>query len=164
MLSQQERPQAVMPTRITAVEAKYVEPFDENDHRPIDEASAKEIGVRLKELRKKYLDISSQEVFGVGVGVSRGAVANWEIGKGISRVNLYRVARIYDISFVWLSTGKGEPRGGNTPGEELPDLLKQSGLNKAEQEELVDEFKAILGLRIKHRGGGGRGNGPDSND
>lgn len=164
VLSPQEKQQhSAMPMR-TMIQAKYVEPFDEDDHRSIDEARAKEIGRRIKELRKTFLLIASQEVFGKGIGVSRGAVANWEIGKGISRVNLYRVSEVYNISMVWLSTGKGNPRGRNT-AQELPALIEQSGLDESEQEEFVDEIKALLGVRIRHRRpGGSRGNGPPNNN
>jgi transcriptional regulator with XRE-family HTH domain len=159
VLSPHERSPAVIPNRVTMSQAKYVEPFVQGEPHPIDEARAKEIGARLRELRKNFLDISSQEVFGAGIGVSRGAVANWEVGKGISRVNLYRVSEYYQVSMVWLSTGKGQPRGRNNP--DLTALIEESGLSERSQEDLIEDVKALISSRIKRESG--RGNGPNNN-
>lgn len=127
-----------------------------------DQETAKEIGARLRVLRKDYLEISSQENFAEPLGVTRGAVANWEIGKGISRVNLYRIAQAYDVSMVWLSTGKGTPQGGGSTAEDLPALIEDSGLPQKEQDEFVEDVKALLDTRIKrHHADRGNG-GPDA--
>lgn len=76
---------------------------------------ATDIGKRLKHLRTKVLDIQSQQEFADKLGgVTRGAVGNWELGKGVKRENLQRIADKFDISFEWLATGRGE-----TP--EMPD-------------------------------------------
>jgi phage repressor protein C with HTH and peptisase S24 domain len=43
-----------------------------------------------------------------GVKVSRGAVGNWELGKGISRSNLAAIAEKFSVPLDWLEFGRGE--------------------------------------------------------
>lgn len=64
------------------------------------------IGRRIQELRDDILHLS-QEASAKGLGVTRGSVGNWELGKGIKRENLLRIARAYNASVEWLSTGRG---------------------------------------------------------
>lgn len=49
----------------------------------------------------------SQEAFGKALGVSRGAVGNWELGKDISKDNLMAIAQEWRISLDWLMNGHG---------------------------------------------------------
>lgn len=63
------------------------------------------IGARIR-LARKRLGLS-QEEFGAGIDVSRGAVANWERGQGIKRENLVALSRHYPIDLQWLLTGEG---------------------------------------------------------
>lgn len=66
------------------------------------------IGKRIAQLRKEHLGIESQQVFAKRLGnVTRGAVGNWELGKGIKRENLQRIANVFEVSFDWLATGRG---------------------------------------------------------
>lgn len=64
------------------------------------------IGQRIKEARKS-LGLS-QEEFAAALSkqsariISRGAIGNWELGKGISRDNLAEVARLCGVSIDWL--------------------------------------------------------------
>jgi transcriptional regulator with XRE-family HTH domain len=66
-----------------------------------------EIGERIKQIRAEKgwsgVDLAKR------LGVTRGAVGNWELGKGIKRQNLQRIADIARISFDWLATGRGAP-------------------------------------------------------
>lgn len=75
---------------------------------------------RIKFVRKRAK--LSQERFAEalgtveGVKVTRGAVGNWELGKGISRVNLSAIADKFGVSLDWLESGRGEiPQNVNTP-------------------------------------------------
>lgn len=68
-----------------------------------------ETGRRIRRLRQTILDITQAEFADKVGGVTRGAVGNWELGKGIKRENLQRIADEFKISFEWLATGKGEP-------------------------------------------------------
>lgn len=43
-----------------------------------------------------------------GVKVTRGAVGNWELGKGISRENIKAIAEKFSVPLDWLEFGRGE--------------------------------------------------------
>lgn len=61
------------------------------------------IGARVKEVREAAG--LTQRAFGLPLGVSRGAVGNWEQGKGIKRENLQAISERFSVSFDWLATG-----------------------------------------------------------
>lgn len=64
------------------------------------------IGDRIKYLRL-LVPKRTQEEFAALLGVSRGAVGNWELNQGIKRENLTLVAQKTGTSVDWLSTGVG---------------------------------------------------------
>jgi phage repressor protein C with HTH and peptisase S24 domain len=64
-------------------------------------------GDRIRIVRQ--LSRLSQERFGEVLGTSRGAVGNWELGKGIKHENLEQIAEKFDVSLDWLSRGEGKP-------------------------------------------------------
>lgn len=68
----------------------------------------KTLASRIAYLRKDVLRLSQAE-FGGQVEVSRGAVANWEVGGDISRENLSRIASTFSVSMDWLDKGRGAP-------------------------------------------------------
>lgn len=68
----------------------------------------KTLASRITYLRKDVLQLSQAE-FGGKVEVSRGAVANWEVGKDISRENLSRISSVFNVSMDWLDKGRGAP-------------------------------------------------------
>ena len=51
----------------------------------------------------------SQEAFAKPLGVSRGAVGNWERDQGIKTENLSAIARTYSVPLDWLANAIGEP-------------------------------------------------------
>lgn len=54
----------------------------------------------------------TQEEFAEELGVSRGAVGNWELGGGVSGDNLSKIIDRYDgLTLDWLKMGRGEPPG-----------------------------------------------------
>lgn len=61
------------------------------------------IGARIKQVRSD--SGLTQDAFGKPLGVTRGAVANWERGLGIKRDNLLAIAERFQVSFDWLATG-----------------------------------------------------------
>lgn len=65
------------------------------------------IGQRVHYLRKEVLGLG-QEEFSREIGVSRGAVGNWELGKGIKRDNLVKIADRFGVSVEWLATNRGQ--------------------------------------------------------
>lgn len=68
----------------------------------------KTLASRIVYLRKEVLGISQAE-FGGHIGVSRGAVANWEVGGDISRENLSNISTTYNVTLDWLDKGRGAP-------------------------------------------------------
>lgn len=43
------------------------------------------------------------------IGVTRGALANWEVGGDVSRANMRRISEEFDGTLDWLETGMGKP-------------------------------------------------------
>lgn len=72
------------------------------------------IGKRIKQLRHDNMGLS-QEAFASLLGVTRGAVGNWELGKGIKFENLQKIALILGQPVEWLATGRGSPAGDVRP-------------------------------------------------
>ncbi len=62
--------------------------------------------IRIARQRAKM----SQEALAIAVGVTRGAVANWECSVGTAPTcrRLEHIARTTQVSFEWLATGRGE--------------------------------------------------------
>lgn len=88
---------------------------------------ATDIGKRIKHLRTEVLGIQSQQEFADKLGgVTRGAVGNWELGKGVKRENLQRIASRFQISFDWLATGRGD--NPEAPDKQInPQVIAASG-------------------------------------
>lgn len=61
------------------------------------------IGRRIRQLRKDAE--LTQEEFALRLDVTRGAVGNWELGKGVKRENLIAIAAAFGGSVDWLATG-----------------------------------------------------------
>lgn len=105
--------------------------------KPID----RERGERFRYLREEVLRIASQEQFAKDLGVERGAVGNWELGRGVKTENLSRIASRYRISLDWLAFGKGDrPVAGDVvpgrafvPTEELMTHSQQNDLAYARE-------------------------------
>lgn len=75
-------------------------------------ADVSEIGDRIREVRLAH-DLS-QSGFAKKLGkTTRGAVGNWERGKGVKRENLIAISEVFTVSLEWLATGKVAPRGGD---------------------------------------------------
>lgn len=95
-----------------------------------------EIADRIRFLRTQLLRIERQEDFANRVGVTRGAVGNWELGKGIRRASLARIAEEFQISLSWLALGVGAPRIGPSlevrAAKELPPEEVEAFLADAE--------------------------------
>lgn len=69
----------------------------------------KKIGHRIYRLRTEILNVGRQEDFAKRLGVSRGAVGNWEIGAGINFANLELIVLDFGVSLNWLANGLGSP-------------------------------------------------------
>lgn len=80
-------------------------------------------GKRIRVLREK-LGISQQQLAEMVGGVSRGAVGNWELGRGIKFENLARIAKVLGVGVEWLSSGKGEEPSPIEPSNVKPPLRR----------------------------------------
>ena len=64
------------------------------------------MGDRIKVLRQS-LGLTQQE-FADRIGIKRGAIANYEIGRNISDVVINSICRTFNVNEHWLRTGEGE--------------------------------------------------------
>ncbi len=64
------------------------------------------MGDRIKALRQS-LGLTQQE-FAEKIGIKRGAIANYEIGRNISDVVINSICMTYNVNERWLRTGEGE--------------------------------------------------------
>jgi phage repressor protein C with HTH and peptisase S24 domain len=103
--------------------------FDREPDYLSDVVKDDEIGARVREVRGDL----TQDAFGKRLGVSRGAVANWERGLGIKRENMQVIAERFRVSFEWLATGKGNLQAGDAskateaPNAFVGDKLSERG-------------------------------------
>lgn len=102
-----------------------------------------ELGGRIRHLRSEILGISRQADFAERLGVTRGAVGNWEVGKGVKRENLERIAGTFHISLIWLATGQGTPVGKPSIDAKL-ELLPPE-----EYDPLYEHFEAMIENRLR---------------
>jgi SOS-response transcriptional repressor LexA len=85
----------------------------------------KAIGDRIRQVRERHEPRLTQEQFAKRLGVTRGAVGNWELGKGVKRENLSTISKEFDVSFDWLATG-----GANEPALSGP-VIERTGSRPA---------------------------------
>jgi len=86
--------------------SKVKKSLNESDHRE-SIPPMPNIGKRIKLLRESVPG-RTQADFARLLGVSRGAVGNWELGQGIKRENLVLVSQKTGASLDWLMGNNGE--------------------------------------------------------
>lgn len=92
-----------------------------------------------------------------GVKVSRGAVGNWELGKGISRVNLAAIADKFGVSLDWLESGRGDIPQSVNASVESPSLTTEEKAHNLREQTITNARlgEAVSGfVRIPIRGVG----------
>lgn len=89
---------------------------------------------RITYVREKVLGLS-QKALAAKLGVERGAVSNWERGKGIGNKNLKALASLAKASLDWLvnETGEPPPIGLNS---EIYDFIANIAIREAESRHL----------------------------
>lgn len=114
-----------------------------------------ETGERIREMRET-LGITGRELAD-RIGVTRGAVGNWELGQGIKRENLQKIASAYKVSFEWLALNRGpmradedEPDSASIEGK-LYALQKVFGRPKETVDRLRDQIDALIDLEKPRR-------------
>lgn len=95
-----------------------------------------EIGKRIKEMRA-VLGISGLDL-AKRLGVTRGAVGNWELGQGIKRENLQLIADNYNISLDWLASNSGTMRR-PAPPSSLDGMVADFAKSYGEEAEVLRE-------------------------
>ncbi|MDW9794371.1 helix-turn-helix domain-containing protein [Sinorhizobium meliloti] len=117
-----------------------------------------ELGKRIRYLRKEILGYHRQSDFADRLGVTRGAVGNWEIGVGMKRDHLITIAKEFNISWLWLAEGKGSPIAKPSIDSKL-ELLPPE-----EYETLYEHFQTMIDNRLRALGrkesGGDEDSGP----
>ena len=115
-------------------------------HRlPKDTDADRKIGERIHYVRVTKVK-ARQSDFADRLGVSRGAVANWERGKGAKRENLQRISRTFRVSLEWLATGFGPP-------VEQPSLeAKMKMLPPDDYARRYEEFDMLLEMDLRRLG------------
>ncbi|QND33573.1 helix-turn-helix transcriptional regulator [Sinorhizobium meliloti] len=102
-----------------------------------------ELGKRIRYLRKEILGYHRQSDFAERLGVTRGAVGNWEIGVGMKRDHLITIAKEFNISHAWLAEGKGTPIAKPSIDAKL-ELLPPE-----EYETLYEHFQTMIDNRLR---------------
>ena len=100
------------------------------------------VGQRIRRVREAVSGRTQSEFAHFLGGVSRGAIGNWELGRGIKRENLNRIAQRTGVSVDWLMNG---PDDGPIPF--LPTQEGQAMANIVNDETLAAP-DAISGLTM----------------
>lgn len=100
---------------------------------------------RFKQLRKA-LNLSQDE-FAARLGLTRGAIANIELGRTDARpLFISLVCSTYDVSETWLRTGEGEMFNPKTPDEELAAFMGsvlREDIRTSVRKRLIDVMRRI---------------------
>lgn len=106
------------------------------------------IGKRIKLLRESVPDRTQAE-FGVLLGVSRGAVGNWELGRGIKTENLILMAQKTGAPMDWLSGSAGDDDVLPVANVELPPPTKAPDNGPVNFYQIaIDETLRAVGVRV----------------
>jgi transcriptional regulator with XRE-family HTH domain len=105
------------------------------------------IGQRIKALRSESLGLS-QEAFARLLGVTRGAVGNWELGKGIKFENIQKMAVILNQPVEWIATGRGQLPGNSSKAE--PSEVKPSKPRLVSSFDPDDDVQSGSGYSREH--------------
>jgi transcriptional regulator with XRE-family HTH domain len=98
------------------------------------------ISDRIRKLRLSR-GAQTQAEFAALLGVTRGAVGNWELGKGVKRENLMLIAEKTGAPIDWLLTGKGDfPT--NSPASHAPSEARRN--HGLDPEAVLDALEALL--------------------
>ena len=84
----------------------------------------------------------SQEILAAKIGVTRGAVSNWERADGSvpARDRLEKIATISDVSYEWLATGRGRMSLGHSP-EDIP-AIDADWVEEPDERRLLEGYRA----------------------
>lgn len=88
-----------------------------------------------------------------GARITRGAVGNWELGKGIKQENLEQIAEKFDVSLDWLSKAKGNPPAHSPVGADpMDDKRPSSGIMEIDVRAGLGAGGTTEGREVRHDG------------
>jgi phage repressor protein C with HTH and peptisase S24 domain len=99
------------------------------------------LGARIKHVREIVMNDLSQAAFAEQIGVTRGALGNWERDKGIKRENIVAIAEKSGVSLDWLLHGVGP-----TPKPRHESLVGSDGEPRNVANIGIKEFDCFAGL------------------
>jgi transcriptional regulator with XRE-family HTH domain len=102
-----------------------------------------DLGQRILRLRTEVLNFEEQKEFAAALGVTRGAVGNWELGRGVSRDSLQLIEDRFGVSHEWLTTGAGTPLV-----EDSIDRRIARRLPPEERQQFYHDVEAMLEARV----------------
>lgn len=102
----------------------------------------------------RQLNRLSQEKFAEELETSRGAVGNWELGKGIKQENLEQIVEKFGVSLDWLSSGRGRPPAESTdyPSESTEGPRPDNGILEIDVRAGLGAGGTTEGREVRHDG------------
>lgn len=96
----------------------------------------------------------SQEQFASKLGTTRGAVGNWELGKGIKQNNLSQISEVFGVSVDWLMSKKGIAPGPDGAPEDEFDAVSRpvSGIQEIDVRAGLGGGGTMDGREVRHDG------------
>jgi transcriptional regulator with XRE-family HTH domain len=101
------------------------------------------IGKRIRKIRLSDPSRTQQE-FAAALGVTRGAVGNWELDKGVKRENLLLIAQVTGTSLNWLMTGEGRADVGADRSTSAGRSVESRTHPGIDQEAIAGAIEALL--------------------
>jgi len=115
-----------------------------------------DIGRRIKELRKEYLNNISQEDFGKILGVTGAAISRIEKSeRNMTEQMAKAICREFRVDYFWLTEGNGEPFI-EYPETNLDIIIEEFGLDEMDKKiieeylKLNSEERAVIKKYIKN--------------
>jgi transcriptional regulator with XRE-family HTH domain len=100
------------------------------------------LGKRILYLRRQVLNLEEQKDLADALGITRGAVGNWELGRGVSRESLQLIVDRFGVSYEWLTSGVGQPLVDDNIDRRIARKLPEE-----ERQRFYAEVEALLEVR-----------------
>jgi phage repressor protein C with HTH and peptisase S24 domain len=108
-------------------------------------------GDRIRYVREEILGIPAQETLAARLGVSRGAVGNWELDKPISRKNLKLLEQASGVPAAWIDEREGED-----PHPRAPRLAQRGPLIDLQGDAIIPPTDGVKEIDAAAGMGGGQ--------
>ena len=108
------------------------------------------LGERIRYMRTHVLGLDTQQELANVMGVTRGAVGNWEQGRGIKREHLDAICTRFGISVQWLRTGTGEIMFAPEPSKIPPHVARMTLLPPADYDYMAESFESQITVYLDY--------------